>query len=79
MSSQGLNGYCDFLVSRAVQQTVITAPAIVVVEAKKGDLSLGLGQCAAEMVAAQQVQSAARASHCQQSMEPYRVEHYGSS
>ncbi|HEY9908714.1 MAG TPA: hypothetical protein V6D18_14040 [Thermosynechococcaceae cyanobacterium] len=52
--SQGLNGYCDFLISRATQQTVITAPATVVVEAKKGDLSLGLGQCAAEMVAAQQ-------------------------
>jgi hypothetical protein len=51
--SQGLNGYCDFLISQATQQTVITAPATVVVEAKKGDLSLGLGQCAAEMVAAQ--------------------------
>jgi hypothetical protein len=52
-ASQGLNGYCDFLISKATQQTVITAPATVVVEAKKGDLSLGLGQCAAEMVAIQ--------------------------
>jgi hypothetical protein len=52
-ASQGLTGYCDFLVSRAAQQTVITAPTTIVVEAKKGDLSLGLGQCAAEMVAAQ--------------------------
>lgn len=52
-ASRGLNGYCDYLISRATQQTVITAPAAVVVEAKKGDLSLGLGQCTAEMVAAQ--------------------------
>jgi hypothetical protein len=49
----GLNGTCDFLISRSQEQIIIEAPAIVVVEAKKGDLKQGLGQCAAEMVAAQ--------------------------
>lgn len=52
-ASRGLNGYCDYLISRAAQQSVITAPVAVVVEAKKGDLTFSLGQCAAEMLAAQ--------------------------
>jgi hypothetical protein len=49
----GLNGTCDFLISRSTEQMIIEAPAIIVVEAKRGDLKQGLGQCAAEMVAAQ--------------------------
>jgi hypothetical protein len=49
----GLNGTCDFLMSRSTEQMIIEAPAIIVVEAKRGDLKQGLGQCAAEMVAAQ--------------------------
>lgn len=49
----GLSGVCDFLISRSPEQILIEAPAIVIVEAKKGDLKVGLGQCAAEMVAAQ--------------------------
>jgi hypothetical protein len=51
--SQELNGICDFLVSKSPIQLVIEAPAIVIIEAKKGDINLGLGQCVAEMVAAQ--------------------------
>lgn len=49
----GLNGVCDFLISRSPEQLVVEAPAIVVVEAKKSDLKSGTGQCIAEMVAAQ--------------------------
>jgi hypothetical protein len=49
----GLSGVCDFLLSRSPQQLFVEAPAIVVVEAKKEDLNPGLGQCAAEMIAAQ--------------------------
>lgn len=52
--SVGLNGVCDFLLTRSRQVLEIAAPAVVVVEAKKTDLKLGLGQCIAEMVAAQQ-------------------------
>ena len=49
----GLSGICDFLISRSREQILIEAPAVVIVEAKKADLKVGLGQCAAEMVAAQ--------------------------
>jgi hypothetical protein len=49
----GLNGFCDFLLSRSVTPYIIEAPIIMLVEAKKGELDLGLGQCVAEMVAAQ--------------------------
>ncbi len=51
--SVGLNGVCDFLISRSPEQLFIDAPAVVVVEAKKEDLNGGLGQCIAEMIAAQ--------------------------
>ncbi len=48
-----LIGYCDFLISRSPEQLFIKAPAIVIVEARKEDLKPALGQCLAEMVAAQ--------------------------
>jgi hypothetical protein len=51
--SVGLNGVCDFLLSRSPALIEIEAPVFTLVEAKKADLRLGLGQCAAEMVAAQ--------------------------
>lgn len=51
--SLGLNGRCDFLISRSPELLAIEAPAIVIVEAKQADLKSGIGQCVAEMVAAQ--------------------------
>lgn len=51
--SLGLNGTCDFLLSRSPELLEIEAPVFILVEAKKADLKLGLGQCAAEMIAAQ--------------------------
>ncbi|NEP77454.1 MAG: hypothetical protein F6K39_04275 [Okeania sp. SIO3B3] len=48
-----LTGYVDFLISRSPEQLFIRAPAVVLVEAKKEDLKPALGQCLAEMVAAQ--------------------------
>jgi hypothetical protein len=53
-ADRGLNGICDFLISQSPQQLEIDRPVIVIVEAKKVDLNSGLGQCIAEMVAAQQ-------------------------
>ena len=50
---QGLNGNCDFLISYSDDLLLITAPIITLVEAKKEDLNGGLGQCIAEMIAAQ--------------------------
>lgn len=49
----GLTGVCDFLISRSSEQLVIEAPVVVVVEAKKEDLKVGLGQCIAEMIASE--------------------------
>jgi len=48
-----LTGYVDFLISRSPEQLFIKAPAVILVEAKKEDLKPALGQCLAEMVAAQ--------------------------
>ncbi|OKH53431.1 hypothetical protein NIES2101_11310 [Calothrix sp. HK-06] len=50
---RGLNGNPDFLISRNREQFFITAPVITLVEAKNQDINSGLGQCGAEMVAAQ--------------------------
>jgi hypothetical protein len=54
----GLNGICDFLITRSPEVLEIEAPAIVIVEAKKTDLKTGFGQCIAEMVAAQRFNQA---------------------
>ncbi len=51
--SAGLNGHADFLISRSPEQVSVEAPVIVAVEAKQENIKLGLGQCAATMVAAQ--------------------------
>ena len=51
--AQGLNGNCDFLISYSEELLLVTAPIITLVEAKKEDLNGGLGQCIAEMIAAQ--------------------------
>jgi hypothetical protein len=52
-SAIGLNGVCDFIISRSPEQILVEAPVAVIVEAKKDDLNAGLGQCVAEMVASQ--------------------------
>jgi hypothetical protein len=48
-----LSGRCDFLISQSAEQLFIKAPAVILVEAKKEDTKPGLGQCIAEMIAAQ--------------------------
>jgi hypothetical protein len=57
-AESGLNGICDFLLTRSAAELTIKAPVIILIEAKKGDLNAGWGQCAAEMVAAQKFNSA---------------------
>ena len=54
-----LTGVCDFLVSLSPKQFYLEAPALIFVEAKRDDLTAGLGQCIAEMVAAQRFNAAA--------------------
>jgi hypothetical protein len=50
--SRGLNGECDFIVSKGEATRVIQAPIFSLVEAKKQDIDLGLGQCVAQMIGA---------------------------
>ena len=52
-AEKGLTGVCDFLVSLSPEQFYLEAPVIILVEAKNLDLKHGIGQCVAEMVAAQ--------------------------
>ncbi len=52
-NQQGLNGFCDFLISLSKEQLFVRAPVITLVETKNENLKSGLAQCIAEMVAAQ--------------------------
>ena len=51
-AAQGLNGNCDFIISRSPELLIVSAPVITIVEAKKENINAGLGQCVAEMLAA---------------------------
>jgi len=51
--SQGLNGICDFIISKNPEQLFIRQPIITIVEAKNENLNSGFGQCIAEAIAAQ--------------------------
>jgi hypothetical protein len=50
---KGLTGFCDFIISSGSERLFVSAPVMMLVEAKKEDIMAGLGQCVAEMVAAQ--------------------------
>ena len=52
-TAQGLNGFCDFIISLSSQQLYIEAPVAIVVEAKNENIKGGLAQCLATMIAAQ--------------------------
>ena len=52
-ASRGLNGYCDYLITRGPSQHVMGPPYVAIVEAKNDVLRSGFGQCIAAMVAAQ--------------------------
>ena len=51
--ARGLNGVCDFVITKSPRQHVVSAPLITIVEAKNDNLRTGLGQCIATMCAAQ--------------------------
>jgi hypothetical protein len=51
--AKGLTGACDFILSASSNQSLVTAPILTLVEAKDNDIRSGLGQCVAQMVAAQ--------------------------
>ncbi len=49
---RGLVGECDFILAASPPVPPLRAPIAVIVEAKKNDIEGGLGQCVAQMVAA---------------------------
>lgn len=51
--THGLNGRCDYIISRSRLQFSLRTPILMMVEAKNDNINSGLGQCMAEMVAAQ--------------------------
>jgi hypothetical protein len=51
--SRGLVGVCDYILSLSPERYTVTAPLVVIAEAKNLDMAAGLPQCLAEMVAAQ--------------------------
>ncbi len=52
--AQGLEGVCDYIITRFPEQLFIKAPVLMVVEAKNEDMKKGYAQCGAELIAAQQ-------------------------
>lgn len=51
--TQGLTGYCDYILSAIKDSYEVRSPVLMLVEAKNENIKSGLGQCAAEMIAAQ--------------------------
>ncbi len=50
---KGLAGFCDYIVSASSEQLYLEKPVVTIVEAKNENIVSGLGQCIAEMYAAQ--------------------------
>ena len=50
---KGLVGECDFILALSPPILPLRSPIVTLVEAKKNDVEAGLGQCMAQMVAAQ--------------------------
>ena len=51
-ASLGLTGVCDYIISKSTNQVYISAPVVIIVEAKNENIKAGLPQCIAAMYAA---------------------------
>ena len=51
--NEGLAGFCDFIATQSDEQLAITAPVLMIVEAKNENMRAGIGQCLAAMIGAQ--------------------------
>jgi len=49
---RGLVGECDFILAASPPVPMLRSPLVTIVEAKKNDIEVGLGQCIAQMVGA---------------------------
>lgn len=59
---QGLVGECDYILALTPPVPRLRAPLVTVLEAKRGDIEAGLGQCVAQMVGARLFNERAGAS-----------------
>jgi hypothetical protein len=50
--ANGLNGECDFILSKETGSLDVSFPIVQIVEAKKHDTDIGIPQCAAQLVGA---------------------------
>jgi hypothetical protein len=50
--NRDLSGFCDFILSKSPEQFYLSVPVLAIVEAKNDQVTSGLGQCIAEMIAA---------------------------
>jgi hypothetical protein len=48
----GLTGVCDYIISKSTNQVYVSAPAVMIVEAKNENIKAGLPRCIAAMYAA---------------------------
>jgi len=62
---KGLNGFCDFIISASQEQLLLESPIIAIVEAKNENIIMGIGQCIAELVAAELFNQAENNTHIQ--------------
>jgi hypothetical protein len=51
-ASLGLTGVCDYIISKSTNQVYVSAPAVIIVEAKNENIKASLPQCIAAMYAA---------------------------
>lgn len=51
-AAQGLNGICDYIVSQSSEQLFVSAPVLIIVEAKNENIKAGFAQDIAAMLAA---------------------------
>lgn len=51
---RGLTGVCDYLLALSPERFFLSHPVVAVVEAKREDITGGLGQCAAALVGARE-------------------------
>lgn len=49
--NRDLSGFCDYILSKSSEQFYLSAPVLAIVEAKNDQVTNGLGQCIAEMIA----------------------------
>lgn len=63
LKSGDLYGSCDYIITGNPNDYLPEAPLIIVIEAKRQDLDTGIPQCAAEMVAARQINKEAKLTY----------------